>query len=218
MNARAKLVEDFPITGTGDNPAWEKSDWYSLSTIGNGKLNYSTKFKLLWSEFGMYFLFDCDDHELTCTKCSDFEELYLEDVVEVFLWPDEKQTMYFEYEISPLGYELPLIVPNFNGKFHGWLPFLYDTDRKVIAQTIVYGGSKRPMEKAIRWRAEFYVPFKLLIGMTNCPPRKGSEWRANFCRLDYGNNQKTQWSWITDNMEDNFHNFTNFGKIIFAED
>ena len=44
-----------------------------------------------------------------------FDQLF--DVFEVFLWTDEKQPIYFEYEISPLGYELPILVPNFGGKF-----------------------------------------------------------------------------------------------------
>jgi hypothetical protein len=136
-------------------------------------------------------------------------------VIEVFLWPDENQSVYFEYEISPLGFELPLIVPNANGMYHGWLPFRYDSDRRIISDTAIYGGMKKPMEKVKSWRAEFFVPFKLLLGMSNCPPSVGSSWRANFCRMDFGSNQKTQWSWVTSDMEDNFHNFNNFGTISF---
>jgi hypothetical protein len=218
MKTCVRLVEDFPVTGDGCNPIWEKSEWIQLDVLGSGKFDYPTKFKLLWSKVGMYFLFDCIDRELTCTKDRDFDELYLEDVIEVFLWPDESQIVYFEYEISPLGYELPLIVPNCNGKFHGWLPFLYDPDRRVISKTRVFDGEKKPMERVSSWKAEFFMPFKLLVGMSNCPPKPGSEWRANFCRLDYGENQKTQWSWATDGLMDNFHNYSKFGSITFIAD
>jgi len=215
MNVHVQLVGDFPITGSGSNPIWNKTDWESINKIGNGRFNYSTRFKLLWSEFGLYILFECEDECLTCTKTQDFDELYLEDVIEVFLWPHEHHDVYFEYELSPLGFELPLLVPNSNGVFHGWLPFRYDTDRKIIAQTVVYGGEKKPMAVVKSWRAEFFIPFKLFLGMNNSPPNPGTEWRANFCRLDYGNNQKTQWSWITQDMEDNFHNHKNFGTLKF---
>ncbi len=219
MKAQAYFTEDFPITGSGNNPAWQKCKWYPINVIGkNGKYNYATQFKLLWSKVGMYFFFECEDSEITCTKMQDFEELYLEDVIEVFLWPDKKQVVYFEYEISPLGYELPLIVPNTDGAFHGWLPFKYDAERKVVSRTTVLGGEKKPLSKARSWCAEFFVPFRLLIGMSNCPPKIGTEWRANFCRLDYGDNHKTQWSWVIDGMEDNFHNFNNFGSIEFIKE
>jgi len=39
------------------------------------------------------------------------------DVFEFFLWPDERYPVYFEYEISPLGHELPILIPNFGGQF-----------------------------------------------------------------------------------------------------
>ena len=45
---------------------------------------------------------------------------------EVFLWPDERDPIYFEYEISPLGRELPILVPNLDGKFLGWRPWHYE--------------------------------------------------------------------------------------------
>ena len=44
-------------------------------------------------------------------------DIYNEDVVEVFLWTDESTPLYFEYELSPLNYELPIIVPNNEGDF-----------------------------------------------------------------------------------------------------
>ena len=50
----------------------------------------------------------------------DFLDLYNEDVVEVFLWPDESFPVYFEYEVSPLNYELPIIIPKLQRKIF-WL-------------------------------------------------------------------------------------------------
>ena len=67
---------------------------------------------------------------MTATKTEDFADLWNEDVFEFFLWPDEQTPLYFEYEISPLGYELPILVPNFNGKFLGWRPWHYEGERK----------------------------------------------------------------------------------------
>jgi hypothetical protein len=56
----------------------------------------------------------------------DFLDLWNEDVVEAFFWTDESNPIYFEYELSPLNYELPILVPNNKGKFLGWLPWHYE--------------------------------------------------------------------------------------------
>jgi hypothetical protein len=55
---------------------------------------------------------EATDQVLTATLQEDFLDLWKEDVFEFFLWPDERQTVYFEYEISPLGVELPILIPN----------------------------------------------------------------------------------------------------------
>ena len=62
---------------------------------------------------------------------------------EVFLWTDERYSIYFEYEISPLNYELPLLVPNFGGEFLGWRPCHYEGKRKIRKATAVRGGPKK---------------------------------------------------------------------------
>ncbi|MEO5581057.1 MAG: hypothetical protein ABIR66_00080 [Saprospiraceae bacterium] len=39
-----------------------------------------------------------------------------------FLWTDENKPLDSEYELSPLNYELPILVPNDQGTFLGWSP------------------------------------------------------------------------------------------------
>ena len=71
------------------------------------------------------------DRRLTASFQKDFENLWTEDVFEVFLWTDERYPVYFEYEISPLGFELPILVPNYEGKYLGWRPWHYEGSRKT---------------------------------------------------------------------------------------
>ena len=66
-------------------------------------LPYETRVKVLYSKKGLYVLMDATDKKLTATMQEDFQNLWTEDVFEVFLWPDERDPLYFEYEISPLG-------------------------------------------------------------------------------------------------------------------
>ena len=65
---------------------------------------------------------DGADRRLTASFEEDFSDLWKEDVFEAFVWPDERDTLYFEYEISPLGRELPILIPNLDDRFLGWRP------------------------------------------------------------------------------------------------
>jgi hypothetical protein len=207
-------VNDFEITGNGSASSWPDADWQSLATRVESKASYSTKVKALHSDTGMYFLFDCEDKRLTCTMTKDFEDIFKEDVVEVFLWPDQQQNVYFEYEVSPLGVQLPLLVSNDKGTYFGWRPWHFEDDRLIKAKTAVSGGRKKKMAKVTGWTAEFFIPFSLLKGLGNVPPAAGATWRANMCRIDYDQLPQSYWSWspVTGGS---FHDFHNFGTFRF---
>ena len=164
---------DFHLTGAGDEGEWGRADWLDLRRIGAGRSQYRTRAKGLWSDTGIYFLFDCEDRVLRCAMQNDFEDLYREDVVEVFLWPLEAQHTYFEYELSPLNFELPILVSNHEGRFHGWLPWHYSGSRRCRHATSVAGGEKAPGAPVSGWQAELFIPFDLLAGLGRCPPKAG---------------------------------------------
>ena len=103
-------VADFKVQGDGSAPAWNKTEWVTLAPRGTGRADYKTRIKVLYSATGLYVLMDGKDRQVTATMTEDFLDLWNEDVFEFFIWPDEKQTIYFEYEISPLGFELPILI------------------------------------------------------------------------------------------------------------
>src|SRR5690349_201256 len=115
MQLEIKKTDDFVITGSGGHSFWNLTSWVPLAIVGDNNSPFISQFKALYSSKGIYFLFECEDNRLTCRKTSDFEDIYNDDVVEVFLWTDETQDIYFEYELSPLDVELPIIVPNNKG-------------------------------------------------------------------------------------------------------
>lgn len=127
--------------------------------------------------------------------------------------PDTTETIYFEYEISPLNYELPLLVPNLDNKFLGWIPWQYTADRQVIHFTHVTGEEKKSGSKITAWHAEFFIPYALLAPLRNVPPTRGTIWRGNMYRLDYDETVAVRWHWKP--VETNFHQFAKFGKLIF---
>ena len=108
---RVPRVEDFAISGQGDHATWARLAWVALNGRQGVTGAPATRIKVAYSATGLYVLMDAADQKLTATYQEDFSDLWKEDVFEVFLWPDERDTIYFEYEVSPLGRELPILIP-----------------------------------------------------------------------------------------------------------
>lgn len=209
---KVKRSPDFKIIGDGTNKNWSVTEWLVIPQRNSSKEPLTTKAKVLYSETGIYFLFHCQDNKLTAAMDVDFLDLWKEDVVEVFLWTDAAFPVYFEYEISPLNYELPILVSNENGDLVRWQPFHYDSDRKTRHATSIEGGNKESNATVTGWTAEFFIPYKLLRPLNNIPPKSGTQWRANFCRVDYDNGQSF-WSW--ESTSQTFHEYKKFGILLF---
>ena len=210
---RVTQTEDFVVNGAGDAAAWEKADWEPLHRRSSDGHPYETRFKMLYSETGLYVLMEGEDRTITATMNEDFLDLWNEDAFEFFLWPDERYPVYFEYEISPLGYELPIIIPNFGGRFLGWRPWHYEGARKTQKATAVTGGAKRSGARVTGWKAEVFVPYELLKPLQSVPPQPGTRWRANFYRVDYDGGRSTSWDWTR--VGPSFHEFDKFGTLVF---
>ncbi|MDT0678562.1 carbohydrate-binding family 9-like protein [Autumnicola musiva] len=208
-----KKTSDFELNGKGENPNWNSAEWITLPQRNSSVENQLTRAKVLYSENGIYFLFYCEDKELTATMNSDFEDLWNEDVVEVFLWPNNSAPVYFEYEISPLDYELPILVSNEEGNIVRWMPFHYDSDRRTRHATSVEGGEKRSHSKILSWKAEFFIPFQLLRPLLNITPGVGSMWKGNICRIDYQREKAILWSKAP--IETSFHEYEHFANFLF---
>jgi hypothetical protein len=205
---------DFEVTGAGDNAAWRPAEWVPLRRREPDGHAYDTRFKTVYSGTGLYFLIEGTDRTLTATMNEDFMDLWNEDVFEVFLWTDERYPAYFEYEISPLNHELPILIPNFGGQFLGWRPWHYDRDRLTRKQTVAIGGLKQPRAAIEGWRAEFFIPYALLRPLQNVPPKPGTTWRANVYRMDYDGGTRSQWEWA--HVDKGFHEYERFGELLFA--
>lgn len=208
-----RRTDDFEPTGDGSAPAWQKAAWEPLHRRQDGGHDYATRFKMLYSSKGLYVLMNGADRKLTATLEEDFADLWNEDVFEFFLWPDERQTMYFEYEISPLDRELPIVVPNVDGRFLGWRPWHYEGERKTRKAVSIAGGPAKSGADITGWTAEVFVPYELLQPLGNVPPQPGAKWRANFYRVDYDNGVTTGWDWSR--VGPSFHEYEKFGTLEF---
>lgn len=105
MVLKVKKTKDFQVSGDGKFLVWNSTEWLSLPQRRGKDTGYQTAIKVLYSDSGIYFLFRCSDGILKASLQEDFMDLWKEDVVEVFIWPDEKYPVYLEYELSPLNHE-----------------------------------------------------------------------------------------------------------------
>jgi hypothetical protein len=184
-----------------------------LEKFPDNRSDYDARVKMLYSAKGVYVLMTGSDRKVTATIQEDFANLWKEDVFEFFLWPDEKETIYLEYEISPLGHELVLLMPNLDHKHQGWRPWHYEGDRKTRKVVSVSGGTAKSGETISGWTAEVFVPYKLFEPLRNVPPQPGTRWRANFYRCDYDDNEETAWALVP--VEGTFHEYEKFGTLVF---
>ena len=217
LEARKELhvrpTEDFELTGDGSGEAWKKADWAPLSPRTADSTPLETRAKVLYSRKGLYVLMEGADRKVSATIRDDFANLWTEDVFEFFFWPDERDPIYFEYEISPLNRELPILVPNPAGKFLGWRPWHYEGNRKTRKATSTVGGPAESGSAVAAWKAEVFVPYELLSPMRNVPPNPGTRWRANFYRMDYDDPTPKSWDWSR--VGPSFHEYRKFGTLVF---
>jgi predicted TIM-barrel fold metal-dependent hydrolase len=213
QSIHVQRTEDFEVTGDGGNAAWRKTDWIVLQKLSGGLLDYDARFKMLYSPKGVYVLMTGSDREVTASIKEDFADLWHEDAFEFFLWPDQRESIYFEYEISPLDRELAILVPNLDGKQLGWRPWHYEGARKIRKAVSVSGGTAKSGAEITGWTAEVFVPYELLRPLRNVPPQPGARWRANFYRVDYDNQRATAWSWTP--VGPSFHEYEKFGTLLF---
>ncbi|HKJ67069.1 MAG TPA: carbohydrate-binding family 9-like protein [bacterium] len=204
---------DFELTGDGGAPNWDETSWVPIPQRRTTGLTAETRVKTLYSDTGIYFLFYCEDDTLNASMQADFMDLWHEDVVEAFLWTEETFPVYFEYEISPLNYELPILIPNNDGEFLGWRPWHYEGDRRTRHATSVQGGAKETSAAITSWMAEFFIPYELLTPLGNVPPASGTEWRVNMYRVDYDGGESSSWEW--QETTGSFHQYEVFGTFRF---
>lgn len=204
---------DFELNGLGDNSQWDLTEWNVMPILDNEPAKYETKFKMLYSDKGVYVLGYCEDKLVTTDYEIDQGDIWNGDVFEVFLQTDASNPLYFEYEINPLNAELVILVPNNKGDFFGWSPWHYEGDRKVKKAVHVQGGKAETGAQITGWTAELFFPYELFKALKNVPPTSGTEWKGNFYRMDYDTGKRIAWSWAP--IDVTFHEYEKFRPIVF---
>lgn len=156
----------------------------------------------------LFAIFSMDDDELCATLYERDSELWREDVVEVFLQPEVRDS-YYEFEASPNGtlFDARVLFPgptretmsvdvrwNCAG-FRAWVRRVFDRPGHTTLEVVMR------------------IPFSCLTGM---PPARGDSWRANFYRIDRSSQGDMFAAWSpTLTPKPDFHVPDRFGRLLF---
>ena len=163
-----------------------------------------TTVRAAWDADELRIQVHAEDRDAWATITQRDGPLWEEEVVEVFLDPVGDGECYFEFEVNPLGTVLDLVLRKSRSG--------YKADRAWQCEGLRTLVRRHPGG----WSVEMAIPF---ASVTNSPPRTGSRWRANFCRIDRPSRdgtlprELTAWS---PPLRATFHTPERFGVIEFA--
>ena len=148
--------------------------------------------------------FDGKDDGFVATKTRHDDQLWQEDVYEVFLAPDDPPYVYYEFEVNPLG-------TRFDARIES--PRLTRPTICVDVQWGCPGFRARVQLRPGRWSASLSIPLRALSGDRPIPSR----WKANFFRVDRGaEDEYSTWSPLFREPPD-FHDARRFGTLVLEE-
>jgi cellulose/xylan binding protein with CBM9 domain len=147
--------------------------------------------------------FDGRDEATVATLRGRDEPLWSEDVYEVFVSPRDPPTVYFEFEINPIGTLFDARVTS---------PELVRGTMNADAAWNLPGLSGRSRVRPGRWSATLTIPIAPMLEGKAAPP----SWRANFYRVDRGigsaADEFSAWS-PTGRDPADFHAAQSFGRL-----
>jgi hypothetical protein len=147
--------------------------------------------------------FDGRDAGVVATRTRRDDALWTEDVFEVFLTPHDPPTLYYEFEVNPLGALFDARVESPEGRRE---------TMRVDVEWNCPGFRARVARRPDRWSARIAIPLGPLGGAAE------PVWRANFFRIDRGSgspDEFTAWSPTGADPPD-FHRPDRFGILRFA--
>lgn len=198
---------------TSDHTQWP---WEELPPLppfilanGSAPASQQTTVRIGYDADNFYVRFDCDDNDIWGVATARDSAIYDEEVVELFIGPGEEHTtLYYEFEVSPIGTMLDLDVYSPNLERQG-LKGNFDWDCPGLQ------WSAERNDAANRWRAYMVVPWQSIGAERGNLP---SQWRANFYRIERPRGQEPEFSCWSPTMSEpaDYHRPAYFGHLRLA--
>jgi len=210
-----RRISDFEIDGNPKKIVWKKAgNVFLVDSVTGMEVDKKCQVRALWSEKGVYLLYQVDDDHIWGTYKTNDEPIYNEEVVEIFLAQGKNVPKnYFEFQFSPnaIKFDAKISNPTGNRQDKGFdVDVGWDCEELKFAQSFKIKKEKLKI-KVGTWWTEVFIPWQS-IGAS--PVKSGDIFRANFFRIDGYPKQNSFQSWIpTLQDKPNFHVPKNFGFL-----
>jgi hypothetical protein len=223
---------EFEIDGDLAKPVWNLARWseYFVDIEGDVKPTprFHTRMKMLWDDRCLYFGAELEEPQIWGTLTQRDSVLFLDNDFEFFLDPDGDNHRYVELEINALNTIWDLLMPK--PYRDGGMPMSGWHFKGLRTAVKVFGALNNPSEASEKWTIEVAIPWASIkeICRTECPPKMGDLWKANFSRVEWevevvgGKYEKiaarpeANWTWSPQGVVD-LHRPEEWGIIQFAE-
>ncbi len=199
------------VDGVLDEWSWKTatSTGSFLLNEGSGLPATKTEAKMLWDDQNLYFGFQCEDTDLFATMKVRDQHLWEEEVVEIFIDPDNDQLNYIELEINPLNTFLDLFV------LKPVVPIPYESYNIPAKWAVKVNGTiNNSTDQDKGWTVELSMPLKEAITSAHMPPHDGDKWRLNLYRIE--KKPKEEYSAWSPTLNASYHTPARFGEITFS--
>jgi len=205
------------IDGKLDEPAWKDamSTGPFVRTMDGANADVPTEAKVLWDSKNLYVAFMVTDKDVWTTMGKHDDKLWTQEAVEMFINADGDDKTYAELQVNPLAATYDSWLPAYRKNENDW-----ESGMKVAVKVDGTLDNRSDVDKG--WVVEAAIPLEAAKGkekeMKNVPPVVGTEWRANFFRMDMPQNHAqigTAWSAP---LVGDFHALDRFGTLVFADD
>ncbi|MBN1400206.1 MAG: carbohydrate-binding family 9-like protein [Anaerolineae bacterium] len=200
------------IDGRLDEAAWADAQAVSLLLADSGAgPRQETIARLLWDDDYLYVSFLCQDRDIWGITTERDQDIYNQEVVEVFVDADRDDRGYVEIEVSPLNAVLDLFMLN-NGTHRKGL---WDWNSEGLLTAVSVDGDPSRRESADRsWTVEMAIPMADFLTAPHVPPEVGDVWHLNLYRIDRGEDGDEYSAWSSPGRI-NYHTPERFGCLVF---
>jgi len=214
-----RALSPMAIDGVLDEETWQQAPpmgEFRCFLTKQGKPLYPTEAKCAWDDQHLYFAFVAEDPDIWSHYTQRDQNLWEEEVVEVYLDPDGDGKNYREFEVNPRNAVVDLNIPQ--GIDIGDVEVARKWDAVNLQAAVRANGTINRREDTDRsWTVELALAWEDLTP-EGTPPKIGEVWRAQLYRIDRSRTlpgpEKQEFSgW---SPTDTFHNPLRFGRLVFG--
>ncbi|MFC1526837.1 carbohydrate-binding family 9-like protein [Candidatus Latescibacterota bacterium] len=175
------------IDGHLDEFSWELAPQISqFERILNhyDGVQHPTRARMLWDDGHFYFAFSCQDPDIWAIFDQEDDQMWSEEVVEVFIDPDGDARNYLELEVNPLNAWVDLRIREVRP---GGLASSKDWDIQGLKTAVqVYGTVNDTSDVDLGWTCEIAIPWAAMADSIDGGgrPEAGDTWRLNLYRIE----------------------------------